>query len=92
MLFVLCTYSFIIKTKFKIIFLKIIILVSIFSKNIIMQYPLCCHDMAKRFEDNQFFYSQCRYETCFAAGIQCKYFKLIKLSKKVVSETSNILC
>ena len=47
-----------------------------------MQCPSCHHVMAQSHEDKQFFYFLCKHNTCFAAGIQCKFCNLIKQSKK----------
>ncbi len=38
------------------------------------------------------FYCSCMHNTCFAAGIEWKYYNLIKQSKKVASKTSNTSC
>ena len=48
----------------------------------IMQCPSCHHVMAQRHDDKQFFYFLCKNNTCFAAGIQCKFCNLLKQSKK----------
>ncbi len=47
-----------------------------------MQCPSCHLVMAQCHEDKQNFYFLCKRNTCFDAGIQCKYCNLIKLSKK----------
>ncbi len=62
------------------------------SKTITMQCLSCCHVMALCYEDKQILYFQCKHGTCFAEGMKCKYYNVIKFSKKDTSRISNILC